>query len=73
MSIGVKCRIRPDSRIKTAIAFNIIKALSFHNSPTQSHPDTPIKDRHKSTKGYICVDLTVKPAIKKALAVHLTS
>ena len=72
MSKGLKCLINPDSNINTAIPFKIIKALSFHSSPTHSQPDTPTRDKHKSTKGYIRRDLTAKAQIKKALDTHLT-
>jgi hypothetical protein len=44
MSVGVKCRISPDSNINTAIPFSIIKALSFHNNPTHNQPETPTKE-----------------------------
>ena len=64
--------ISPVNRINTAMAFNIIKALSFHRSPTHSQPATPTKEKHKSRKGNSCVDLKAKAHIRKELAVHLT-
>ena len=72
MSIGEKCLISPVSRINTAIALSIIKARSFHKSPTHNQPDTPTKEKQRSKKGKACVDLKAKAHIRKELAVHLT-
>ena len=72
MSSGVKCLIRPDKRINTAIAFRMINARSFHKRPTHNHPKTPTKDKQRSKKGNPCVDLTANAAIRKLLATHFT-
>jgi len=72
MSPGEKCLITPVSKINTAIALSIIKALSFHKSPTHNQPDTPTKEKQRSKKGKPCVDLSAKATIRKELAVHLT-
>ena len=72
ISSGVKCLIRPDKRINTAIAFSMINARSFHKRPTNNQPETPIKDKQRSIKGNPCVDLTAKAAIRKLLDIHFT-
>ena len=55
-----------------AAVFNIIKALSFHNTATHSQPITPIKDKHKSTTGSTCAPLNAIAANKVSEAAHLT-
>ena len=51
--------------------FSSTNALSFHNSPTQSQPDTPTKERQRSMNGNCCVERKAKAHRRIELAIHL--
>ena len=47
-------------------------ARSFHSRPTQSQPDTPTRDKHRSTNGNCCVERNANAHKRNILAIHLT-